>query len=93
MNYNNVILDYFTQYSWLFALLIIWSIVWKGIALWKAARLNDKAWFIVLLIVNTVGILEIFYIYIFSKRDENKDENKNEKNKKIKENDGRKISA
>lgn len=71
MNYNNVILDYFSQYSWLFILLIIWSIVWKGIALWKAARQEDKAWFIVLLIVNTVGILEIFYIYVFAKRNQN----------------------
>ena len=51
-----------------FILIVIWSIIWKGIALWKAAKNNDKAWFIVLLIVNTVGILEIFYIYIFSKR-------------------------
>ncbi len=51
-----------------FFALIIWSFVWKGIALWKAARKNDKYWFMALLIINTVGILEILYIYIFSKR-------------------------
>jgi len=51
---------------------IIWSLAWKGIALWKSARKTDKVWFIVLLILNTVGILEILYIYIFSKRKENK---------------------
>jgi hypothetical protein len=55
------------QYSWLIVLLIIWEIAWKGWALWIAARKTQKVWFIVLLIVNTVGILEIFYIFYFSK--------------------------
>lgn len=49
------------------ALLIIWSLVWKGIALWKAARNNHAAWYVVMLIVNTLGILEIVYIFGFSK--------------------------
>lgn len=51
------------------ALIFIWNIVWKGIALWKAAKNNDKAWFVALLVINTLGILEIFYVYVFSKRD------------------------
>lgn len=51
-----------------FALLAIWSIVWKGIALWIAAREGHKPWFIILLILNTAGILEIIYIIFFSKR-------------------------
>lgn len=45
----------------------IWALVWKGIALWKSSRKGSKIWFIVLLIVNTLGILEILYIYLFSK--------------------------
>ena len=45
----------------------IWTLVWKGLALWKSARKSHMIWFIVLLIVNTIGILEILYIYIFSK--------------------------
>ncbi len=49
-------------------LIIIWTTMWKGFALWKSAQLRDKWWFIALLIVNTVGILEIFYIYYFSKK-------------------------
>lgn len=53
---------------WVFVLFIVWSIIWKGWALWTAARNNAKAWFIALLIVNTVGILEILYIFFFSKR-------------------------
>lgn len=49
-----------------FVLMAIWSLVWKGLALWRAARKNDKTWYIVLLIVNTVGILEIIYLYLVS---------------------------
>ena len=52
----------------LFAVLAIWSIIWKGIALWKAARNGSKPWFVVMLILNTVGILEIIYIFYFAKK-------------------------
>lgn len=44
-------------------LLMTWSIIWKGFALWKAARAGSKVWFIIILIVNTFGILEIIYIF------------------------------
>lgn len=54
----------------LWILLIIWSLVWKGWALWTAARKGSKSWFVALLIVNTLGILEILYIYVFSKKSE-----------------------
>ena len=43
-----------------------WVFVWKGFALWKAARQGAKWWFIALLVINTLGILEILYIYVFS---------------------------
>lgn len=56
----------------LIPVIIIWSSVWKGIALWKAARNNSIPWFVVLLIINTLGILEILYIYVFSKKKEEK---------------------
>lgn len=45
----------------------IWSLVWKGLALWKSAGQKQPVWFIALLIINTAGILEILYIFIFSK--------------------------
>jgi hypothetical protein len=47
--------------------ILLWSLFWKGIALWKSSRRNSKIWFIFLLIVNTIGILEILYIFVFSK--------------------------
>lgn len=52
---------------WLFAIILVWIVVWKLLALWKSARNNHIVWFIVLAIINTVGILEILYIYVFSK--------------------------
>jgi hypothetical protein len=50
----------------LFVILMAWSAVWKGIALWKSAGKKHTVWFIVLFITNTLGILDILYIYIFS---------------------------
>ena len=46
----------------------IWSLVWKAFALWKAAGKKDKVWFVALIILNTLGILDILYIFVFSKR-------------------------
>jgi uncharacterized protein YpmS len=47
----------------------VWSLIWKGLALWKAARLSSKWWFIILLLVNTLGILEIIYFFFVSKKE------------------------
>jgi len=46
----------------------LWALLWKGLALWKAAKLDQRNWFIVLLIVNAVGILEIIYLFWFAKK-------------------------
>lgn len=47
-------------------ILAAWVLIWKGISLWKAARNGSKPWFVVLLVVNTMGILEILYTFWFS---------------------------
>ncbi|OQA53108.1 MAG: hypothetical protein BWY43_00181 [candidate division WS2 bacterium ADurb.Bin280] len=52
--------------SWWFYPLMIWTLAWKGYALWKAAKNDSKPWFVALLIINTVGVLEIIYIYLIS---------------------------
>jgi len=49
------------------AAVLLWSIPWKGVALWKAARNGQTVWFVILLVVNTVALLEIVYIFFFSK--------------------------
>jgi len=52
--------------------LIVWSLVWKGWALWKAAKNDSVPWFIALLVLNTAGILDILYIFVFSKKSSRK---------------------
>ncbi|HPN96348.1 MAG TPA: DUF5652 family protein [Candidatus Moranbacteria bacterium] len=49
-------------------LAVLWTIPWKGVALWRSARRGERIWFIVMLIINTLGILEILYIFLFSKK-------------------------
>ncbi len=46
----------------------MWELVWKAIALWKSARNNQLAWYIVILVLNTAGILPIVYILWFQKK-------------------------
>lgn len=47
---------------------VLWTLPWKGVALWRAAKRGEMKWFIVLLVVNTLGVLEIIYIFFFSKK-------------------------
>lgn len=52
--------------NWM-VLLMIWSVIWKGLALWHSARRGEKVWFGVLLVINTAGILEILYLLLRAK--------------------------
>lgn len=51
--------------TFILVLLVItfWSLPWKGVALWKAARLSHDTWFVILLVFQTLAILEIIYIF------------------------------
>ncbi|OHA95887.1 MAG: hypothetical protein A3C62_01840 [Candidatus Zambryskibacteria bacterium RIFCSPHIGHO2_02_FULL_39_16] len=49
------------------ALAAIWSLIWKGLALWKSAGLRQKYWFIAILLINTLGILEIIYLFVVAR--------------------------
>ena len=51
----------------LILLVVLWSLVWKGLALWHAARRGQYWWFVILLVVNTLGILEIIYLFFVAK--------------------------
>ena len=48
-------------------LLVAWSIVWKGLALWRAATRGETVWFVIFLLVNTAGILEIIYLFFIAR--------------------------
>ncbi len=46
---------------------VLWSLVWKGLALWHSARRGQPWWFVAMLLINTLGILEIIYLFGFAK--------------------------
>jgi methionyl-tRNA synthetase len=52
----------------LLILAVLWTLPWKGTALWKSAKSNQKIWFVVFLIINTLGLLEILYLIFWQKR-------------------------
>mgnify|MGYP001612075861 CR=1 FL=1 len=50
-----------------FSLLMLWSFLWKGLGLWNSAKNGDMYWFIAILVLNTAGVVEIFYLFVYSK--------------------------
>lgn len=48
---------------------LVWGLVWKGIALWQASTRKQVTWYVLLLIINTLGLLEIAYIIYLHKFD------------------------
>lgn len=51
----------------IFYILMLWSLYWKGRALWKAARKARKGWFIAILVLHTFGLFDIAYLYLLDK--------------------------
>jgi len=49
----------------LIIVIALWTVIAKGFALWHSARNSQKWWFIALLVVNTLGILEVIYLIWF----------------------------
>jgi|GEM_PF-982094 len=49
-------------------LILLWVLPWKGYALWLASRRSQKWWFVALLVINTLAILEIIYIFFIAPR-------------------------
>ncbi len=49
-------------------IVMIWSGVWKAIALWKSARHKQLVWFIVLIVFHTASILELIYLGFFQRK-------------------------
>lgn len=47
-------------------LVVAWNLLWKGLALWRAAKRGDMWWFIAFLFLNTLGILELIYLFAVS---------------------------
>ena len=56
--------------GWIIALVVvlgIWEVVWKAVALWRAGNDRNLLWFVLMFIFNTLGILEIIYIFGISR--------------------------
>ena len=51
------------RFGFVLILLVVWSLFWKGLALWHAGRRGQPGWFVIMLILNTVGILDIIYLF------------------------------
>ena len=49
------------------AVLMAWTLFWKAMGTWHAARKKNVAWFVILLIFNTLGILDMIYIFGIAK--------------------------
>ena len=65
----------------LFAVMI-WDLVWKLKAMWKAAKNNSAVWFVALMLFNTAGILPIIYLYAFSPREKHSAEKRKVRRKR-----------
>ncbi len=63
--------EFIINNQFLIFLLLLWILPWKGVALWKSARKKHLKWFIAIFLINTLGVLEIIYIFIFNKKSEN----------------------
>jgi len=48
--------------------LALWALAWKGYALWRAAKNDQKYWYIAMLVINLLGLLEIVYLLFFQKK-------------------------
>ncbi len=53
-----------------FLVIVVWVVIWKGLALWFSAQNKQKNWFIAILILNTLGLLPIIYLLWFKPRSE-----------------------
>lgn len=48
--------------------MLLWVLPWKGYALWTASKKDHKIWFVILLVINTLSVLEIIYIFAVAKK-------------------------
>jgi len=54
-------------FPFVFIPIAIWSAIWTGLALWYAAKRDEKGWFIFFMFVHTAGIMEILYLLLVVK--------------------------
>lgn len=56
-------------FTWILTSAVVIAILTlKGYALWYAAKRDERWWFVVLLIINTAGILDLVYLIFVVKK-------------------------
>lgn len=66
--------EFLIENWFLLVVLVVWDLVWKLIGMYHAAREDNKVWYIVLAVLNTIGILPV--IYLRTRRNKNSTEKK-----------------
>ncbi len=69
---------FFINNKELFMAVAMWEIVWKGFALWYSAKRDHKKVFVLLLLLNTIGIFPIGYLVYIKWFEDKKKEKKKE---------------
>jgi len=54
------------EHVWIVIVVLFLTLPFKAAALWRSARRGHIGWFITFILLNTLGILELLYIFIFS---------------------------
>ena len=68
---NHPIIKFVLENPWvliIFGILILLEVILKYISLWRSARNDQLAWFVVRCIFNTLGILPLIYLIWFGKK-------------------------
>jgi len=66
----NQLTEFLTSTEGVLTLLFIslWTLVWKGVALYHAGKNRQKVWFVVFLLLNDLGILSMVYLRWFQRQ-------------------------
>ena len=62
--YEQMFMGQLAAFMWLLIPLAILDAVLKSWGMWRAARMGKLAWFIVLLLINSIGILPGIFLLI-----------------------------
>lgn len=50
------------EFTWPIIILLAWTLVWKAFGLWHSAKRNNGIMFVIMLLVNSAGIIPIVYL-------------------------------
>ncbi len=72
MNWDLLIHDGYAYVLIILGIVFLFDLILRGIAMWKAAKKNQKIWFVALLFINSVGILPVIYLLVVDKKEKKK---------------------